>query len=178
MCVVQVYFRAEWKFRKIGDEVIAAGAALEFGHFSFGEGRTNAGFCGQRSYGNRISRAAERRHLRSPTRERWESSFVLKTFKPRSGDISMHKTALFTGIGEKNVAAPRLIMFLGRPRSQRSRIGLRRCRRSAALRLVQLAMKPQVRSHPLVPKSTSPFRAICRRSAACHSFAIESWSQC
>jgi hypothetical protein len=34
-------------------------------------------------------------------RERWGSTFFLKIFKPRSGDISMHRTALFTGIGEK-----------------------------------------------------------------------------
>jgi hypothetical protein len=33
------------------------------------------------------------------------------------------QTALCTGIAEKNVAAPRLVMFLGRPRSQCSRIG-------------------------------------------------------
>jgi hypothetical protein len=117
-------------------------AALEFGHCSFREDRTNAGFCGQRSYGNRILRAAKRRHLSSPTRERWGSAFVLKTFKPRSGDISMHKTALFTGVGEKNVAAPRLIIFVGRQRSQCSRIGLLRCRRSAALRPVYLQRSP------------------------------------
>jgi len=75
--------------------------------------------------------------IRQQALTRWGRAPFLNDFKPRSGDISVHKPALFIYTGEKNVAAPRLSLFFEIDRSQRSRVGLRRCRRSAASLIFQ-----------------------------------------
>jgi hypothetical protein len=81
-----------------------------------------------------LTLAAERRHLCSPARQRWGRALILKCFQAAERRHLDARTRALHAYVEKNAAAPRLPLFLVIDRSQRSRVGLLGCRRSAAER--------------------------------------------
>jgi hypothetical protein len=84
------------------------------------------------------SKAAERRYLRSPTRKALGQEPILNSAKPRSGDIpsrgnvSVHRHP--ERARTRRMSPLRGSLRVDRRQPQRSRVGLRRCRRAAAER--------------------------------------------